>query len=401
MKKKMILNWSIIMATLFSVTVTFAQGVWTAKANFIGSSMVGSVSFVIGTKLYVGTGANINTLTNSFWAYDATTNSWSQIASFPGVARVGASSFSIGNYGYVGLGVGITNVLNDFYRYDPVNDTWTQVSNFVGGAREGATSFSIGSYGYVAGGYNGSYQNDFWQYDPTTDAWTQKSNFSSIGRTEGVGFSIGNMGYFGTGWHSGSPHSDFWNYDPTINTWTQLSNFPGQPRAQASAFVIGNFAYVGAGQGASSVNYSDCFKYNPLSDTWTSVISLPFARHWSIGAAIADSGYIGLGSIFSSYTNDLSCFVDTNITTNVLGVTQQMFFSAFPNPATGSLYVRVPWNGEYSATIRTINGAKVRDILGQGDLCIERDGLAQGMYILTVLSPYAIKPESIKIVFTD
>ena len=95
-------------------------------------------------------------------------NTWKRKADFGEVDRTNAVSFSIGNKGYLGTGANTYGVYKDFWEYDPVVNTWLQKADFEGNARFAAISFHIGNKGYIGTGYSDYDGNkkDFWEYTP-------------------------------------------------------------------------------------------------------------------------------------------------------------------------------------------------------------------------------------------
>ena len=81
-----------------------------------------------------------------------------------------ATGFSIGSKGYIGTGADGTVVFKDFWEYDPAANTWTQKADFGGSARDYAKGFVIGGKAYVGTGANelGTFYKDFWEYTPAT-----------------------------------------------------------------------------------------------------------------------------------------------------------------------------------------------------------------------------------------
>jgi N-acetylneuraminic acid mutarotase len=242
---------------------------WTQKADYGGGQTEFGFSFSILDKGYAGAGLN-----NYFYEYNPSTNIWTQKASFHSRLDSG-TGFSIGNLGYCCMGDD-TAPGNQVWQYDPSLDVWTQKNNSPCSKRYGAIGFSIGTKGYIGGGYDGIYENDFWEYNPSTDSWTQKANISGLGRHYASGFSICNKGYATLGIRGSVLLNDLWEYDTTANQWTQKANFSGANREGASCFVIGDKAYVGTGgtsdfQGSSY--FADFYEYTPDSNTCTTGIN--------------------------------------------------------------------------------------------------------------------------------
>src|SRR5213596_1743906 len=130
-------------------------------------------------------------------------DTWTQKADFGGVTRAGATGLSVGSKGYIGLGANIQHY-KDFWEYDPDANTWTQKADFGGHGRLYAVGFTIAGKGYVGTGQSGSFPNytyykDFWEFDPIQNTWTRKANFGGTARYGAAGFSIDSKGYLGTG----------------------------------------------------------------------------------------------------------------------------------------------------------------------------------------------------------
>src|SRR4051794_10367712 len=104
--KNILLFWII----LLSINVSDAQDFWKQKAN-LPFGRQGAVSFVIGSKAYVGTGDDsyiYDPFKNDFWEYNPADpncgGTWTQLAAFGGTKRRDAVGFSINNKGYIGTG---------------------------------------------------------------------------------------------------------------------------------------------------------------------------------------------------------------------------------------------------------------------------------------------------------
>jgi Head domain of trimeric autotransporter adhesin len=270
---------------------------WTQKADFGGTARYSAVGFSIGSKGYIGTGAD-GAFKIDFWEYDPATNVWTQKADFGGTARQHAVGFSIGSKGYIGTGNdGFGSVYKkDFWEYDPGSNAWTQKTDFGGTGRRYAVGFSIGSKGYIGTGreYAGAFKKDFWEYDPGSNAWTQKADFGGTARQNAVGFSISTKGYSGTG-NDGSNKKDFWEYDPGANAWTQKTDFGGMARQNAVGFSIGTKGYIGTG--ADGAYKKDFWEYDPGANAWTQKADFGGTeRSEAVGFSIGSKGYIGTGA---------------------------------------------------------------------------------------------------------
>jgi Chaperone of endosialidase len=272
---------------------------WVQKADFaiaMGRSV--AVGFSIGSKGYLGTGADNSITKKDFWEYDPASNTWAQKADFAGSARGSAVGFSIGSKGYIGTGYDGLGFKKDFWEYNPSNNIWTQKTDFGGSARGDAVGFSIGSKGYIGTGYdNAISKTDFWEYDPVSNGWTQKADVGGTGRYQAVGFSIGSKAYVGTGFSSITGFkNDFWEYDPISNVWIQKADFAGGARDGAVGFSIGSEGYIGTGYANGGVYYNDFWEYSPLTNLWAQKANFTgVGRNAAVGFSIGNKGYIGTG----------------------------------------------------------------------------------------------------------
>jgi N-acetylneuraminic acid mutarotase len=303
--------------SILSPLPAIQSGTWTVRPNMGGYDtdgyfgVINDYSFVVGGKAYIGGGGSAgggfggSPAYDDLWQFDPQYNSWLQVASFGGGNRTSAVAFAIGTKGYVGGGANETGTpMSDFWQYDPTANTWSQVASFAGGARIEAVGFAIGNYGYVGTGYTGSaYKNDFYKYDPSANSWTSIAPIPGV-RRSAFAFSIGNNGYVGGGNSSGSgtttTATDLYMYDPSANAWTAKASIPNYSYAsENSCFVIGNNGYVGLGYNYINGNPSASnlvFQYNSLTNTWTSLPNFGGqARYSGIGFAVGNVGYFGMG----------------------------------------------------------------------------------------------------------
>lgn len=283
------------------------QNEWVSKAAFPGTGRKEAASFVIGDKLYVGTGfgfeSNAQRYFKDFWEYNSTTNTWSRKADFPGGVIGQAICFSLNGKGYVGLGYrmdcppeGLCNAVyyRDLYTYDPQADTWQKVASFdIGefGSTAAGTAFVINNKAYIQN------LNKFWEFDPLANTLTPKADLPvSLGNT--AGFAIGEKGYIGTGFASVSS-KEFYEYNSLTNQWTKKADFAGGSRYGAVSFTLNGKGYLGGGIEGTIVNqaiYSDVWQYTPASDTWLKVEDYPGEGKFdAISNVINGKAFIGTG----------------------------------------------------------------------------------------------------------
>jgi len=308
--KKYIIKFTLFIFCLFLTISMFSQ-VWTQKTNLGGAGRYGAVSFSIQSinKGYIFGGSNTSGLCNDLWEWDQATDTWTQRANQAG--KYTGVAFSIGTKGYVGTGANSSvSYTNDFYEWNQPTNTWSVKASFPGSARNGATAFSIGNKGYVGLGYNGgSYVKDFWEYDQATNTWVAKANFGGTARVNPVGFSIGNKGYIGMGSDVGGRKNDFWEWDQLTDTWIQKANFGGLAKNSAIGFSIGSFGYIGTGLavGGFGTKTKDFWEWDQATDVWTQKADFGGTGRWlAVGFSIGACGYIATGNdVGGVYTKDL------------------------------------------------------------------------------------------------
>ncbi len=401
---------------LLCSSVTFAQGTWTQKANFEGTKRADAVSFSIGTKGYIVTGQDADSLRSDFWEWDQATDTWTEKARFPGTARSGASGFSIGTKGYIGTGLDADTLRSDFWEWDQATDSWIQKANFGGTARYFAVGFSIGDKGYIGTG-NGfgpgeGNTKDFWEYDPTTDIWTQKTDFGGVDRLQATGFSIGQKGYiiFGGDGQYGYYYTDFWEWDQMTDTWTEKNFIPAvhpEPTARLRpiSFVIGTKGYVGTGWymcGLScSLTCNDIWEWNQDTETWTAKETIPeLTRSSSVGFSIGDRGYIGIGYSSTSLINDLWEYCD-DCTVNIDELDTNKSVSVFPNPASTSITLSVIEGLTLNTQLKIMNaqGQLVQQLsIVNYPLSIDISQLNPGLYYLTLQSNESVATKKFEVI---
>jgi len=290
--------------------------------SFGGSARSRAVSFVIGNKGYIGTGATNETISRvkDFWSYDAAGKIWSQVADFAGTGRNDAVAFVIGGKAYVGTGndgntVPDLSYKKDFYEYNPATNTWKAIADFPG-TRQYASAFSVGDAGYVGLGWNSSnYYQDFYKYNPTTNAWTEVATFTGGKRRGANAFVVDGKAFVGFGENNSTASTrDLYSFDPAGNSglgsWTKMedSNDDLPVRKFGFALVINSKAYIVGG-----INQSDCWQYEPATNTWTQVTSFEGpSRSYAAGFTIGNLGYYGTGSSGTN-TDDFWAFDPTAV----------------------------------------------------------------------------------------
>jgi hypothetical protein len=312
----------------------YSQNNWVEKASIGGAPKTYSTSFVIGNKLYVTTGAIINSGvalgTNELWEYDPSSDTWARKADFPGTARYSAFGFSIGTKGYIGTGRdGNTSLANDFWEYNSITNAWSQKADFPGGKRMGAFGITIDNRGFAGGGVSsgvgsslfGSFNNDLFEYLPLSNTWIQKASFGNIGRINLTTFSIGTKGYVGLGsldnnssCSNCSLTNDFFEFNINSNTWKKISNYPDSIGG-AFGFNIDSSGYVGGGS-FSQLSTKSFYEYIPSLNKWRKRAPILAERIGAIGGNVINTGFMMGGSNMtnagSNVNNDTKKYTPCN-----------------------------------------------------------------------------------------
>ncbi|HZK95181.1 MAG TPA: kelch repeat-containing protein [Prolixibacteraceae bacterium] len=287
-------------------------GNWIKKSDFEGIPRGNAVSFVLGDKVYFGTGYNSSEddeYLKDFWMYDTTRDFWTKLTEFPGEARIGGVAFTINGKGYMGLGYNGKVKLKDFWEFDPATNLWTRKADFGGSARYGAVGFSLANKGYLGTGYDDNDNRDFWEYDPTTNQWVQIASMGGSKRQDAVAFTINEKAYVCTGINNGSNLTDLWQFDPATGAWIQKADIDYDDswtitRSNGTAFTLGSKSYVGLGYSSGVRN--DFWEYDPTADTWTNKTAFEgSARQDAVSFVVNSRAYVASGRSGSYYFDDI------------------------------------------------------------------------------------------------
>jgi N-acetylneuraminic acid mutarotase len=372
------------------VSIAHAQNTWVQRPNYPGLSREFTVSFVIGTTGYVGTGStHSGGYRRDFWAWDQLTNTWMQIADFGGTARAAATAFATDGKGYVGLGCDVIN-RQDFWEYDPIANLWAHKADFPGGPRAGALGFGSlnPKAGFIATGHhNGNMLDELWQYDPQTDTWVQKTSMPAA-RSGGTGFFLLGKIYIATGCtYAASRNNDLWEWDPATDIWTQRSSMPlsAGTRGGAVSFAMNGRGYVATGQiGIGETN--DFWEWDPATDTWVQLANVSLiGRYGATGFAIGNCGYVCGGEHNSQYLPDFWEY------SNTVGIEESPAISItlFPVPATDQLTLTFP--SDLTNAIMKISDVSGKcvcqsEVSGSSTQKINIESLTVGTYVLEIRS---------------
>jgi len=282
-----------------------------------GTDLFSSSNFQIGGKDYFGFGSYNGEygllFSNSFFSYEAATDSLTPINISNIGLRFSPLAFSIGGIGYFGGGKSYTPY-SDFYSFDPATNSISQINSFPlaqGGVGASVASFVINNKAYCL--FESLPNNLVFEFDPADNLWTQKADFPGAPR--------GNYGYFGTNYHAtpftfvingigymgggvssggGNNISDLWSYDPSADAWTQL--VLGATLSDNICLVNANGkTYLVSTDGGWQTNYTYntyFYEFQPLSNTFTIApfSTSNFQNEMNGSFAIGTSGFIYVGS---------------------------------------------------------------------------------------------------------
>ena len=209
---------------------------WAAIADFPGAGGEGiyfATGFSVGGKGYLCGGKMGSTLYSSqLWEYKPSNNQWLQRANFPGGVRYQMLSFVVGSKAYVGMGTDQNIFKKDVYCYDPGANNWQAIAPFPGYERGSASAFTLEQRGFVCLGNNGGLLADLIEYNPKTDSWTLRAVYGGSERKSAVSFVIDNKAYVGTGNGYSGKKDSWYMYAP--------SNYAALEELEASIQIYPN-----------------------------------------------------------------------------------------------------------------------------------------------------------------
>ncbi len=351
---------SILTFTLL-VTFTKAQPQWNQRHNVDTVHRYDGTGFAIGNNGYIGIGGAYGNTLSDFWKYNRSNDSWTKINDFPGDGKLGTISFVIGGKAYVGTGsLGVTvfsGLSNELWCYDTLSGNWSQKASMpsAAGTRYGADCFVLGSKAYVIAGSTGGppYLSDVWEYDAVNDSWSQKNNVPAglAYRSGGVGFTSGGIGYVEGGlYNNGSTNSyphDLWKYNAINDSWISLGTIPGSGRYRESVFVIKGIPIYGGGyEEPSGYDLVDFWKMDTTTYQWTSLPDFTGTGRFDASSfTIGNSGYIGTGATQYPVTGCLNDFWQLRL--SIVSFTSSSS-SLCPGDST-------QFNGQYTGKAKTWN----------------------------------------------
>lgn len=193
---------------------------WSAVADYPGGGGNGvyfATAFALDNKGFVVCGKiGSDNYIDEVWQYKPLTDTWMQLADFPGGQRYQLSSFIIGTKAYVGLGADYNTYLHDMWEFNPGNGVWTHLNDFSGGERGSACTFTLGERGFVCLGTDGGLKSDLWEYNPYTDLWTARASYGGSARKSAAAFTLYGKAYVGTGDGYSGKKASMYEYTPVL-----------------------------------------------------------------------------------------------------------------------------------------------------------------------------------------
>lgn len=281
------------------------QSTWTRMRDFPLDGRVGASGFVIGDKIFYGSGyEQYYTPTNDLWEYYPGGDTWTRRRDFPRSVSY-ATGFSINEAGYFALGKQGSMIYTSLTRYDPLNNTWNSLTPNPGsGSSMDSPGFVINGKAYIPAA------GEMYEFNPVTNLWTKKSYPSDLGYFGGgAAFSINGKGYLGVGWvHEKSGNvADFFEYDPVTDRWTRRASFPGTLRGNTTFFSLPNGkGYIGMGYSNEEAKYlNDLWEYDPATDSWQQIGIFPGTPRFGARAFVVGSVVYIIGGSSGVYEKDV------------------------------------------------------------------------------------------------
>ncbi len=192
---------------------------WEMVSSFDGIFSFGA-KFTIGNRFYFSSG---NMGGGEFYCFNADDKSLKRIADYPGGRVIAPVSFVLGTKAYVGLGY--KESTQKFWSYDPGIDRWNEVADCP------LTVYPISwNYGdnrnftFVKGplAFVGDFDGTMYKYNPGTNQWTlcTKGNDFAFG-SKNVSFSFDNRCYL----FSGTTNIRIREFNTSSNKWDDIQSY--------------------------------------------------------------------------------------------------------------------------------------------------------------------------------
>jgi hypothetical protein len=259
-----------------------------------------SHSFVIDKTAYIGLNAQ-----KGFWAYDTETDVWRRLADFPGVPRIYGAGFVVGSKIYFGTGSNISysTKYNDWWEYDTQTDKWTRKADFPYGGRSDLLGYSISAGQYVAQGFywnqNTGYGLALWKYNPTADSWSAESvDVKSMNKS--LPWQLAKpindevfVGVISSIWDS---QNSYYIYNQNLKTFKSIAPFPNtNTDNRVKSMVLNNKLYVCAGKG--HIYEKIFYVYDRVDNIWKTIDTKLYTDiTYGIAFEAGKLGFAGLGS---------------------------------------------------------------------------------------------------------
>lgn len=358
---------------------------WTALQDFPGLGREEAVSFVIGDKLYVGSGKTGNiSYSRDFYAFDFLTETWSPITSLKvGEERSGAISFTNGTFGYVYGGKWSANYLNNLKRYNPTTNTWKYMAPFPSNKRIYSASFVVNDEAFIVGGNlpsNAPYR-EVWKYSIPTDTWTQMNPPPFAGLEQAAACTLNGIGYLLGGRDStGNYNNILYSYNASIDQWSIVDTFPGPGRGNFKMEPLGNnlIFFAGIDYINLSQSFDDLWMYDFSSQTFFQYNSIPsLPRYNYAGGSWNNNFYVSTGTVIPYARTKETWKVSLVVGVNDLNPDK---ITIYPNPFIDE--IRINKEGEFFVT--DLSGRRVEQGIIENN-SINLKNLSYGVYILTII----------------
>ncbi|MBX7125075.1 MAG: IPT/TIG domain-containing protein [Cyclobacteriaceae bacterium] len=268
-------------------------GRWKRLKDIPTDSPLGlATGFTLGGQGWICGGSTNPVILSKTWKYDAATDTWAAGPVLP-VGLYKTVSFTIGTDVYVGAGRTEAGSNFNFYKLAADGSAWTETAGLpaLRDFDDSGWSFSAGDLGFMMVTERDNTVNHMrvLAYHPNTDTWEQRGDApGATARLYALAASANGAGYFGLG-SSTSNLKDWWKYNPGTDTWTAQADYPGSTTVGLAAFTIGNSIYVVGDE-------QRCWEFNTATNAWTQRTSMPYTRSFASAFAIGSKGYISTGS---------------------------------------------------------------------------------------------------------
>ncbi len=329
-------------------TTTDIVDAWYRSADLANFGRTGAVVLTYNTNgdnpvVIVGTGQAGEFLLDDMWQFDPEAETWTQFSNYP--LKISQSAGFIVQYknninqtllkAYMGTGelnIEGTVKCNYWYEYNFGTNNWqtTRSSTTYPFKISKAVAFAIGKYGYI--GFGETQDNIsltvFYRFDPLAadtvgvDPWLSIPTLDAeYARSDAVAFVIQNIGFVGTGinTNTGKVYNDLWKFYPDEANggfWVRCQDMPTAGRYAGVGFAIADYGFVGLGTDGSS-GFRDFYRYDPFLDKWHPCTDYKIGPDYNgevqtvkdaVGFGLKNAGYVGTGyALYDTtdhFTND-------------------------------------------------------------------------------------------------